>query len=70
MSRKVDPAATGGQSSVLPWEISVFLRMIRSRNPATGTDEGGEVSRGHIRHGEVRAEGPNLEAKEQSETIR
>ena len=48
---QVNPAATGGQNSVLPWEISVFLGTILSRAPATGTDEGGEVSRGHIRRG-------------------
>jgi hypothetical protein len=43
----VNPAATGGKISVLPREISMPLGAIPSSDPATGSKERGEVSRGH-----------------------
>ena len=44
----VNPAATGGKISALPWEVSLGLGANPSRSTATWTDAQGEVSRGHI----------------------
>jgi hypothetical protein len=44
---QVNPAGPEGSSNTLPWEISSFLRAIRSRASATAFEERGEVSRGH-----------------------
>jgi len=58
---RVDPAATPGKCSVLPWETSSALRAIRSRVSETASDGRGGVSRGHssVRPW-GRREGPNL----------
>ncbi len=45
----VNPAATGGKISVLPWEVSMGLGTIPSRSAATRSDARGGVSRGHGR---------------------
>ncbi len=67
---KVNPAATEGQNSVLPWEISIFPVTITGRDLVTGLNGYGEVSRGHSRSEAFRTEGLNSSVKEQSETIR